>query len=72
MSAPPKTQRRARPASLRRKLLDYFEANPGEELTTEDVCVKFGVNNARMRNTIYDMRKAGEVWSGFIVRRVKT
>lgn len=65
----PTGERKARYGSLRRQLIDYFEANPGEDLTTEDIVTKFDAEKRLVRNTIYNMRQAGEIWSGFVVRR---
>lgn len=46
---------------LRGKLLAYYAANPGEELTPADIADKFGVPAGTVRNTLSRMTGKGEV-----------
>lgn len=47
------------PASTRTKLLDFFAANPDEELTYEDAITKFGCGKSTLANAMLAMKDAG-------------
>jgi hypothetical protein len=59
---------KGRAPCLRNRLLAWFAANPGEELTYEDIAARFHVTIGRAYAVVYKMRKAGEAWSGMVVR----
>lgn len=43
-------------ASLTTRVQRYFEANPGEWLTWEDACTKFGCTKETLRGVIAELR----------------
>jgi DNA-directed RNA polymerase specialized sigma24 family protein len=50
-----------RTEQLPAKLRAYFEANPDEELTPEDIAVKFDANPVNVEVALRYMRKHGQV-----------
>lgn len=47
--------------SLTTRVHRYFEANPGEWLTWEDACTKFGCTKPKLKGVIADLRSTGRI-----------
>jgi hypothetical protein len=45
--------------SLSGRMLKFFRENPDEELTTTDICKKFGVTRRQVWNTLAAHKKGG-------------
>lgn len=57
---------------LEQQLLSFFEANPDEELTYEDICLKFEVNYRYAKNTVSVLKLRGVLETKpVIVRRTE-
>lgn len=50
--------------SLRRRIKEYFKANPDEYLTPADASVKWGATQPAVRQTASVMRQRGELGAG--------
>lgn len=55
------TPTRAHPMSIGFQVAVYFAANPEEALTVEDICVKFGANQAAAASAMRSARENGLV-----------
>lgn len=53
---------------LPRRLLAFFAANPLEELTPEQVAIKFDVHEGTVRNALNELGKSGLVETVRVVR----
>lgn len=62
------TQTRMTPG-LRRQILEYFQANPEEELTARDILVKFNASARNVESTLYRMRDRGELIVAHVWRK---
>lgn len=49
--------------ALPARILAYFASNPNEELTIEQVALKFGANMATVRNALARLAKQGAIES---------
>lgn len=52
------------PGSLRRRIKDYFQANPDEYLKNADAAVKWGATQPAVRQIASQMRAKGELGAG--------
>lgn len=59
--APSGGQRKRRTGSLASKLFAFFTANPGEELTLDDVCTKFDAPKATAEARLCEEVRAGRL-----------
>lgn len=50
-----------RSEQLPARLRAFFEANPDEELTPEDIAIKFDVTSVNVEDALRYMRKHGQV-----------
>jgi hypothetical protein len=48
-------------ASLCRRILEFFQANPHEELSVDDMAAKFGVKSPSINMALMDLRKDARV-----------
>lgn len=62
---------KANRGGLRYRLLEFFRNNPGEELTHDDLVVKFGVNKRTAEGAIAQMKSLGELESVHIIRPLR-
>ncbi len=60
MTAPAKPARRRHPNGVIARLVAFFEANPDEELTVNDIVEKFGSCRRTVENALYTARQDGE------------
>jgi biotin operon repressor len=56
-----------RPDSLRQKLREWFEANPGELLSLDDIAARFDVTRAAAAGAVDTLRAEGLVYSAVMV-----
>ena len=47
----------------------FFEQNPHEYLTIDDVAVKFGCSKSQARNVIAILRNRGDLETTYVVRK---
>lgn len=52
---------KAAPDSLNVKLREFFERNPDEMLTYEDIAIKFDASEVTIKGTLENLRKQGIV-----------
>jgi len=50
-----------RPNALKHRLINFFVDNPDEELTVEDICVKFDCTEPQVRVTISKINESSEI-----------
>lgn len=62
------SRRRRHAESLASRLCQFFADNPDEELTYEDIAVKFGAKPDSISTTIGRLRSSGKVDAAFVVR----
>ncbi len=56
---------------LRKKLDEFFNNNPDEELTFDDIAAKFSVPVGLASRTVYSMADRGELESIHVIRRAR-
>jgi len=49
------------PKTVPAKLREFFKRNPDEELTTDDIRVKFDLNERQLHDLLHYLRKRGEI-----------
>jgi len=54
--------------TLREQLLEYFRANQCEELTLDDIAVKFDKSKRTVETVVADMREKGLLETVHVVR----
>jgi len=57
--------------SLRRRIKEYFDANPDEYLTNADASIKWGYTQSAVRQSVSQMRVRGELGPGPEIRLPK-
>lgn len=45
--------------NARQRIIKFFERNDGEELTQEDVCIKFNISQSHASRELKDLRDSG-------------
>jgi hypothetical protein len=55
----------------RDKLREFFKANPDEELTIEDICIKCNISPNSARMVVWGLMELGELKSFHVYRAVK-
>lgn len=56
---------------LDQRIIDFFEANPGEWLTYKDIMIKFGCTRRRFFEAMKGLRQQGVIEVAVIARRVE-
>jgi hypothetical protein len=64
---PGRGNHKPRPDSLRQKLRGWFEANPGELLSMDDIAARFDVTRAAAASAVETLRAEGLVYSAVMV-----
>lgn len=72
LTPPTGGQRKRRAGSLASKLDSFFTANPGEELTLDDVCTKFDTPKATAEARLCEEVRAGRLQRVTVYRRPHT
>lgn len=54
---------------LKRRLVEYFNANPEEELTSADVSAKFGVTQETAKEAFIALHRAGRLQLVHTIKR---
>lgn len=63
---------KTKPQSLERRIEAFFEANRGEELSVDDMMVKFGCSMAAAERAVSRLRQSGMPIVSVMVYRLKT
>jgi DNA-binding GntR family transcriptional regulator len=58
----------SRNTGLTKRLREFFEANPGEELTQQDIAAKFGASPRTVANAICTLHKHGLLQRAVVYR----
>lgn len=57
---------------LSKRLTKFYEDNPEEELTYEDICTKFEVSYSQAKNAVQYLARSGLVEGVYLIRRKKS
>jgi len=66
----PRTGRPREPHSLAGRLREFFDANPGEELSYTDIAVKFSISRNTAYNVVRQLEQQGHLEAVYVVRAV--
>jgi hypothetical protein len=59
-----------KPGSIRHRVTEFFDRNPTEELTLDDLQAKFGIESRKVAsNAVCKLRANGDIEVVYLIRR---